>query len=48
LTKALTTLEEVGRSLRALENELAWKDLERWIWGGAGLLLGGLAYSLFN
>ena len=48
LTKALTTLEEVRQSLRALEKELAWKDLERWIWGGAGIIIGGRAYSLFN
>jgi len=48
LTKALTTLEEVKLSLRKLENELAWKDLERWIWGGAGIIIGGLLWGAVN
>jgi len=48
LQQARAQLKEALNLLRDLESELAQRDLERWVFLGAGVLLGGLVYGLLQ
>jgi hypothetical protein len=48
LAQAREQLSVALSLLRDLESELAQKDLERWVFLGAGVLLGGLVYGLLQ